>query len=81
MYKENKLWSSKLLPPPKVSKLRTSQLVFCFRCPFSFAYTATSYGCCCSFCSYNIIIEEENEVVATQEHKKLVSKRNPRTQS
>jgi hypothetical protein len=80
MYKENMLWSSLLFPPSKAPKLRTSQLVAYFRCPFSLAYASTSYGCCCSSYSYSIRVEEK-EVVVTQKHKKPASKRNPRTQS
>jgi hypothetical protein len=36
-----------------------------------------SYGFCCSYCSYNIRVEKEEEVVAIQEHKKPTRKRNP----
>ncbi len=46
MYKENKFWSSSFLPPSKAPKLKTSQLVVYFRCPFSLAYVAISYDCC-----------------------------------
>jgi hypothetical protein len=48
-----------------------------FRCPFSFIYVVASYGCCCCCCCCYIRVEKE-EVVATQEHKKPSSKRNPR---
>ncbi len=65
-----------LLPP----KLRNSELHACslFPCPFPLAYIATSYGYYCSCCSCNTKVEKENEVIATQEHKKPTSKRNPR---
>ncbi len=69
MYKENKFWSSLLLPPSKAPELKTSQLVTCFQCPFSLAYDAASYGCCCSYYSYSTKVEEEKEVAAIQEYK------------
>jgi hypothetical protein len=81
MYKENKLWSSELLLHSKALKLKTSQLVACFQCPFSLAYTIVNYGYYCSCCSYKTKVEEEKEVAATQEHKKPTSKRNPKIQS
>jgi cytochrome c oxidase assembly protein Cox11 len=65
---KNKLWSCLLLPPFKAPKLRTSKLVACFRYPFSLAYVAVSYGCCCSYCSYNTRVEkEEVQAKETQE--------------
>jgi hypothetical protein len=71
-----------LLPPSKALKLKTSQLVACFRCPFSLTYIVASYGCCCSCCSCNTRVEKEEEEVATiQEHKKPINKRNPKIQS
>jgi len=73
----NKLWSSSLLPPFEASKLRTSQLVACFQCPFSLACAVASYGYC-SCCSCNTRVEKEKEVTAIQEHKKPTSKINPR---
>jgi hypothetical protein len=49
-----------------------------FRCPFSLAYIVVSYGYCWSYCSYGTKVEKEEEVTATQEHKKPASKRNLR---
>jgi len=66
------------MPPSEAPKLRTSQLVACFWCPFSLAYVVASYGYYCSCCSCSTKIEKEKEVVATQKHKKLANKRNPR---
>jgi len=53
-----------LLPPSKASELITSQLVACFWCPFSLAYTIASYGCC-SCCSCSTKVEKEKEVTTT----------------
>jgi hypothetical protein len=79
MYKENKLWSSLFLPPSKVPKVTTSQLVVFFWCPFSFVYVIASYCYyCCSYYSCSTKVEKEKEVVAIQKHKKLTSKRNLR---
>jgi hypothetical protein len=75
MYKENKLWSSSLLPPSKTLEFITSQLVVYFQCPFSFAYIVINFGCCCSCCSYSTKIKEGKKVVAIQEHKKPTSKK------
>ncbi len=61
MYKENKFWSSLLLPLSKALELRTSQLVACFQCPFSLAYAVASYGCCCSYCSCSTKVEEKKK--------------------
>jgi hypothetical protein len=49
-----------------------------FQCRFSLAYTTASYGCCCSYCSYNTRVEKEERVATTQEHNKPASKGNPR---
>jgi hypothetical protein len=49
-----------------------------FQCPFFVAYIVANYGCGCSCCSCNIRAEKEEEVATTQEHNKLVSKRNSR---
>jgi len=67
-----------LFPPFEASKLKTSQLVACFLCPFSFAYATVGYDCCCSCYSCNTKIEKEKEIATTQEHKKPIRKRNPR---
>jgi hypothetical protein len=60
------------------SKLRTSQLVVCFWCPFSLTYIVANYGRCCSCCNYNTRVEKLKEAATTQEHKKPTSKRNLR---
>jgi len=66
-----------LFPPFEAPKLRISLLVAYFQCPFSLTYGGASYGCCCACSSCSIRVEKE-EVGATQEQKKLASKRNRR---
>jgi hypothetical protein len=77
MYKESKcMWGC--ITWCRFPKLRSSQVVVCFWCPFSLSYVVASYGCYCSCCNYNIRVEKEKEVATIQEHKKPTSKRNPR---
>jgi hypothetical protein len=71
-------WRCSLFPLSKALELRTSQLVACFRCPFSLAYVDASYGYCYSCCSCSTKVEKEKEVATIQEHKKPSSKRNPK---
>jgi hypothetical protein len=66
-----------LLPPSEALKLRISQLVACFWCPFSLAYIVVSYGYCYSCYSCSTKVKDEKEVATTQKHKKPASKRNP----
>ncbi len=73
----NKFWNYSFFPPSEALGFRTSQLVAYFQCFLSLAYVVANYGYCYSCCSYIIRIGEK-KVVATQEHKKPTSKRNPR---
>jgi hypothetical protein len=61
-----------------LQKLAVVAVVGFLGVPFSLAYTIANYGYCCSYCSYSTKVEKEEEIVATQEHNKPTSKRNPR---
>jgi hypothetical protein len=67
--------------PLKFRNSKNSQLIACFRCPFPFAYIATSYGCCCSYCSCSTRVKKEEDITSTQKHKNQQGKETQKTQS
>ncbi len=70
-------WDRKL----RLTKACSSSCRGLFGCPFSFIFVVVNYGSCWSCCSYNTIVEKEEEIVITQKHKNQQAKETQETQS